>query len=83
MNDDSQPRPRKPRRIVLLGALAGSAVALWSGRLLQAILYSVTPWDPWTFAIVLTTLFVAALLASAIPAWRAVRVDPIEALRAD
>jgi putative ABC transport system permease protein len=70
-------------RIVLLGAGIGFAVSLVSGRLLDALLFSVKPWDPWTFVVVLALLILVGLLASAIPAWRASRVDPIEALRAD
>jgi predicted permease len=70
-------------RIVLIGAVAGLAVALWSGRLLSALLYSVEPWDLRTLGLVLVVLFLAAFSAFMIPAWRATHVDPIEALRAE
>lgn len=42
-----------------------------------------SPLDPTTFALITMTITVVALLASAIPAWRAARLDPIDALRRD
>jgi putative ABC transport system permease protein len=72
------------RRTMLL-ATAGvglGAGAAWSlTQLLQTFLYDITPTDPATFAGVSGLIFAAALLAGGIPAGRAARVDPLEALR--
>jgi ABC-type lipoprotein release transport system permease subunit len=46
-------------------------------------LYQSDPYDPVTFAVVPAVLIPVALLACVIPAWRASRVEPIAALRAD
>jgi ABC-type lipoprotein release transport system permease subunit len=46
-------------------------------------LYGVAPHDPASLALVVATAGAVALLASAIPAWRAARVDPVEALRGE
>jgi putative ABC transport system permease protein len=70
-------------RIALIGAVVGYAASLWSVQLLESLLFSVDPWDAWTFAIVLIVVFVTAFTASMIPALRASQVDPIDALRAE
>ena len=62
---------------------AGVAVALLSTRALLSLLYQVDPIDLPTFAAVPLMLIAAAVAASRIPAWRASRVDPMEALRAE
>jgi len=54
---------------------------LAAGRLLGRMLYGVTPSDPLTIATVAVGLGGVALLAGWIPAWRASRVNPIQALR--
>jgi putative ABC transport system permease protein len=69
--------------IASVGAAAGVLGALASTRALQSLLYSVSPADPLTLALVLLLLFSVALLAAYLPARRAQRVDPIVALRAD
>jgi putative ABC transport system permease protein len=60
-----------------IGVLAGLALT----RLLRSLLYGVTPGDWFTFLSVAVLLLVVALAACSIPAWRAMRVDPIVALR--
>jgi putative ABC transport system permease protein len=57
--------------------------ALVLTRLMQSLLYQVQPSDPTTFAVVTIALIVVALLASAIPAYRATRVSPLIALRTE
>jgi predicted permease len=64
---------------VALGLVAAAAGAAW----LRSQLYGVTPWDPVSLAATLPILLVAALIACAVPALRAVRTDPAEALRGD
>jgi putative ABC transport system permease protein len=68
-------------------AITGSAIgligALIVSRLMAGLLYGVRPTDPLTFASVAILLLAVALAACYIPARRAVRVDPIIALRCD
>jgi putative ABC transport system permease protein len=52
-------------------------------RVMQTLLHDVTPHDPATLAGVAAVLTVVAALASLIPAWRATRVDPVTALKAE
>jgi putative ABC transport system permease protein len=65
------------------GALAGIAAALWLTRVMEALLFSVSRTDTVTFVAVPAGLLVIAALACYLPARRAMRVDPVVALRAD
>jgi len=65
------------------GILAGVAAALFLTRLMEGLLFGVAPRDPLTFLMVSVILLVIAAAASLIPALRASRVDPLEALRSD
>ncbi len=67
----------------LAGCLVGGGLALWTARGLSAQLFGVTPGDPTTFAAVIATLLVVTVAASWWPARRAMRVDPVKALKAD
>jgi predicted permease len=70
-------------RPALWGILAGLAAALLGSRLLSGLLYGVGAVDPLTFLLVPLLLALVALLATWLPARRATRVEPTEALRAD
>ncbi len=68
-------------RMAALGVVIGIAASLAVMRLMSSLLFGVTATDPLTFVGVAALLSLAALLASYIPAHRAMRVDPIVALR--
>jgi ABC-type antimicrobial peptide transport system permease subunit len=67
--------------LVGLGLAVGLAAALAGTRVLEGLLYGVEPTEPRAFAAAAALLTAVALLASWIPARRAARVDPSEALR--
>ena len=64
-----------------LGLAAGLGVAWLGARFLARFLYGIDPKNPLVFAVVTGTLLVVIFLACVIPARRAVRVNPVEALR--
>ena len=70
-------------RVVLLGVVLGIAGALLAGRLIAALLFGVSARDPLVLAGTAVLLAIVGLVASALPGWRATRVDPVAALRAD
>jgi predicted permease len=72
---------RQGLRLAITGAAVGLAVALIVSQLMAGLLYGVRPTDPLTFAGVAALLIGVALLACYIPARRALRVDPLAALR--
>ena len=84
----------KPRNIITLvlrqgvglavaGILIGVALAAALSRLVEGMLFGLTPLDPTTFIVVSALLAVVALVASGIPARRATRVDPLASIRAE
>jgi putative ABC transport system permease protein len=69
--------------VVVVGTVVGLAAAWALSRILAALLYGVEPHDPTTFAIVPLLMLLPALLATLVPALRAMRVSPSEVMRAD
>ena len=67
--------------LVGAGLALGIAAAMGTGRLIASQLFEVRPTDPLTYAAVAAILLITGLIACTIPAWRAMRVDPLVALR--
>ncbi len=67
----------------LAGIVVGVAGAAAGARLLRGMLFDVTPLDVGTYGVVAALLLLVALIACAVPAWRATRVDPLTSMRAD
>src|SRR5262249_21948218 len=67
--------------LVFLGVTVGLAASLVLTRIMSNLLFSVSPSDPATFALVAVLLSLVAIAASYVPAQRATRVDPVVALR--
>jgi ABC-type antimicrobial peptide transport system permease subunit len=68
---------------VVAGGVVGMGLAFALGRLIQSLLFGVEPADPATLVAVPLLLGSVALAAALIPARRASRVDPVEALRTE
>lgn len=68
-------------KLVAAGVVLGLAGALALARLVSTLLFEVTPFDPPSYGGTVLTLIVVAVLACWLPARRAMRVDPIAALR--
>jgi len=69
--------------VVAAGAAVGLVLASLLSRVLDTVLFGVQPLDPPTFAGVIAMLLVTAALSTAIPAWRATRVDPAAIMKGD
>ncbi|MBY0497316.1 MAG: ABC transporter permease [Cyanobacteria bacterium] len=67
--------------VVVAGVIAGIVIALMATRLMATLLFGVGAADPLTFAGVTTLMIVVALMACALPAWRAMRLQPAAVLR--
>lgn len=69
--------------LAVAGAAIGVASAFWLTRMMQSLVFAVSTTDPITFVVVPALLILVAVLACYVPARRAMRVDPMSALRAD
>lgn len=69
--------------LAVIGAAVGVGAALWLTRVMESLLYSVSRTDPVTFVVVPLGLIAIACLACYVPARRAMRVDPVIALRSE
>jgi len=67
----------------LVGIAAGTIAALASATVMEGLVFGVSASDPLTLAAVAATLAVVALMASLVPAYRALRLDPVKVLRAE
>jgi len=74
---------RRAATLIGAGLVVGLGVAFIAGRLLERILYGVTPSDPITFAIVFALMLSIGAAATFLPARRAARIDPMQALRTE
>ncbi len=70
-------------RMVVIGLVLGISGALALTRVLSTLLFGVTTKDPMTFIAIALLLSVVAMLACYLPAWRATRVNPLDALRCE
>ena len=70
-------------RLALWGLVPGVLLGLGLSRYLESMLFGVAPTDPWTYAAVCLLVLCVTALASYLPARRAVRLDPVESLRAE
>ena len=71
------------RNVSLVGIGIGLAAAASFSTLMSTMLHDVKPLDPATFVAVAVALTAVAIAASLVPAWRATRVDPVRALKAE
>lgn len=74
---------RETLLLAVVGAVFGAVLALPLGRYLSTLLYGLSPRDPLTLAASAALVVIVGALAGAVPAWRASRVNPTSALRAD
>ncbi len=74
---------REAGRMIAIGAVVGLMLAGFAGRLVATFLFGVDPLDPLTFASVPVVILITAVVAAAAPAWRASRINPVDAFRHD
>lgn len=70
-------------RLVVAGVVIGGAIAIWAAPRLESLMFRASTRDPVVYGGVIAVLLSVAVLASLAPAWRAMRLDPNVALRAD
>jgi putative ABC transport system permease protein len=69
--------------IVAIGLAAGAVLAAAAASALRGVLYGITPFDPVAWALAIAAMIAAAGFANFVPARRAMRVDPMNALRTE
>jgi ABC-type antimicrobial peptide transport system permease subunit len=69
--------------LAMIGVSVGAVIAYGAGRWMQALLFGVSPANAGVFAAAIGVALLMTLAGSIMPAWRAIRVDPIQATRAD
>ena len=74
---------KKGSTLIVLGLGIGLFGAYLATKVIASLLFGVTAKDPFTFAAVAVVLAIVGLMACYIPAWRATKVDPMEALRCE
>ena len=74
---------REGARLVAIGLAIGLAASWYLSRFIQSMLFEVEPTDPLTLGSLGLLVFVIAGLATLVPALRATRIDPVEALRSE
>lgn len=67
--------------LLVIGIVLGIVVSLATGRLIESLLFGVSTTDPITLVAITSIMFIVAVIACYIPARRAMKIDPIEALR--
>ncbi len=69
--------------LATIGVTFGAALAYAAGRSMQSLLFGVDPANPQVFGAAIALAMVMTLAGSVLPAWRAMRVDPIAATRVE
>ena len=69
--------------LTVIGVISGFSVALATMRLMNSLLYHVSPVDPWTYFVATVSILIVACMATYVPSRRAAIMDPVHALRAE
>jgi len=72
---------RQGLAVIASGLIIGIVAALGATRLIEGALWGVTPSDPPTYGVVIAAITLVALFACLVPAYRAMKVDPLTAIR--
>jgi putative ABC transport system permease protein len=69
--------------LVMAGLGIGLVAAIAIARALESLLFHTSAWEPAVYLVVVGVLLLIALVSGAVPAWRATKVSPMQALRTD
>ena len=69
--------------LAAIGVVIGAAVAYAAGRSMQSVLFGINPADAAAFASAIALALLMTIAGSLLPAWRAIKVDPITATRTE